>query len=94
MIADLTVTITRYLCLETGDFVMDTARFPTMTDTIKILQRRGFKIVLSIHPFISTESYNFKTAVKEKLLVMERNSDQIPALTRYVLNPYTLTTSC
>ncbi|KAL0271579.1 UNVERIFIED_CONTAM: hypothetical protein PYX00_008634 [Menopon gallinae] len=66
-----------------GDFTMDTSRFPTMTDTIQILQRRGFKIVLSIHPFISTESYNFKTAVKEKFLVMERSSDQIPALTRY-----------
>ena len=63
---------------------MDTQRFPTMADTIKILQRRGFKIVLSIQPFISTESINFKQAVKEKLLVSQRtnNSESIPALTR------------
>lgn len=65
---------------------MDTKRFPSMEDTIKILQRRGFKIVLSIQPFISTESENFKEAVKERLLVSERGSDSIPALTRYAVN--------
>ena len=61
---------------------MDEQRFPTMADTIKILQRRGFKIVLSIQPFISTESHNFKLAMKEKLLVSERSNENIPALTR------------
>ncbi|KAK6631555.1 hypothetical protein RUM44_006083 [Polyplax serrata] len=66
-----------------GDFTVDEKRFPTMMDTIKILQRRGFKIVFTIQPFISTESHNFKSAMKEKLLVTERSSAGIPALTKY-----------
>lgn len=68
-----------------GDLTMDTERFPSMADTIKILQRRGFKIVLSIQPFVSTESVNFQQAVRDKLLVSQRtnSSENIPALTRY-----------
>lgn len=65
---------------------MDEERFPTMADTIKILQRRGFKIVLTIQPFVSTDSPNFKIGVREKLLVSARGSDSIPALTRFFFN--------
>ncbi|XP_055644660.1 myogenesis-regulating glycosidase isoform X2 [Toxorhynchites rutilus septentrionalis] len=67
-----------------GDFNIDTDRFPTLEDTIKILHRRGFRITLSIQPFISTESENFLEAVTKKLLIYERESERsIPALTRY-----------
>lgn len=67
-----------------GDFTVDSSRFPTLKDTIDVLHRRGFKIVFSIQPFISTDSPNFKAAVAKKLLIYERYSERsIPALTRY-----------
>ncbi|XP_032593783.1 myogenesis-regulating glycosidase isoform X2 [Drosophila grimshawi] len=67
-----------------GDFTVDRARFPTLKDTIDVLHRRGFKVVFTIQPFISTDSANFKDAVERKLLIYERYSERsIPALTRY-----------
>ncbi|KAH8266755.1 hypothetical protein KR026_005518 [Drosophila bipectinata] len=67
-----------------GDFTVDKSRFPTLKDTIAVLHRRGFKVVLTIQPFISTDSANFKDAVRRKLLIYERHSERsIPALTRY-----------
>lgn len=54
---------------EVGDFTLDTSRFPTIKDTINIIHRRGFRIVLTIQPFISTESSNFAEAVKKGYLV-------------------------
>ncbi|KAI4477028.1 hypothetical protein M0804_013029 [Polistes exclamans] len=67
-----------------GDFILDEDRFPSMEETINIIHRRGFRIVFSIQPFISTESINFKDAVANRLLISERGSDpKIPALTRY-----------
>ncbi|KAG7189909.1 hypothetical protein KM043_006078 [Ampulex compressa] len=67
-----------------GDFVLDEERFPSMEETINIIHRRGFRIVFSIQPFISTESVNFKDAVSSRLLISERGSNpRIPALTRY-----------
>ncbi|XP_062563170.1 myogenesis-regulating glycosidase isoform X2 [Armigeres subalbatus] len=67
-----------------GDFKFDPERFQTLEDTFNILRRRGFRISLSIQPFISTESENFLEAVDKKLLIYERESERsIPALTRY-----------
>ncbi|XP_026675374.1 myogenesis-regulating glycosidase isoform X2 [Ceratina calcarata] len=67
-----------------GDFILDEERFPRMEETINIIHRRGFRIVFSIQPFISTESVNFRDAVTNRLLISERGSDpRIPALTRY-----------
>ncbi|XP_060663430.1 myogenesis-regulating glycosidase isoform X1 [Drosophila nasuta] len=67
-----------------GDFTVDRTRFPTLNDTIAVLHRRGFKVVFTIQPFISTDSPNFKDAVARKLLIYERHSERsIPALTRY-----------
>lgn len=67
-----------------GDFTVDNERFPTLVETIDMMHRRGFRIVFTIQPFISTESENFAETVKNRLLISERNSDRrIPALTRY-----------
>ncbi|XP_075219236.1 myogenesis-regulating glycosidase isoform X2 [Lycorma delicatula] len=71
---------------EVGDFTVDEERFPTMAKTIDVIHRRGFRIALSIQPYICTESSNFASAVKEGLLVTERGRDKgrrIPALTSY-----------
>lgn len=71
-----------------GDYTLDTERFPTLVSTINLLHRRGFKISLSLQPFISTNSFNFDVAVKNKLLIYERHSERsIPALTRYKSTP-------
>ncbi|XP_037934529.1 myogenesis-regulating glycosidase isoform X2 [Teleopsis dalmanni] len=67
-----------------GDLTVDSTRFPTLKNTIDVLHRRGFKVVFTVQPFISTDSENFKEAVKNKLLIYERHSERsIPALTRY-----------
>ena len=40
------------------------------------------KLVLTVNPFISTESSNFMTAVNQEYFVLERNaSKSVPALT-------------
>jgi alpha-glucosidase (family GH31 glycosyl hydrolase) len=67
-----------------GDFTLDPVRFPTMDETINIIHRRGFRIVFTIQPFLSTESANFAEAVLKCLLVNERGTEgHVPALTRY-----------
>ncbi|KAF4532919.1 hypothetical protein B566_EDAN015631 [Ephemera danica] len=66
-----------------GDLKLDETRFPTFRETVDIIHRRGFRIVLTVQPFISTESSSFMPAVRERLLVSERGEDGIPALTRY-----------
>lgn len=69
---------------QVGDFTLDLERFSTLEDIVDMLHRRGFRIVLTIQPFISTESTNFAECVRKRLLVSERHSDRrIPALTRY-----------
>ncbi|XP_018567026.1 myogenesis-regulating glycosidase isoform X2 [Anoplophora glabripennis] len=67
-----------------GDFELDTNRFPTLEKTMEMLKRRGFRVVFTIQPFISTESFNFAEAVKKELVISERFTNRrIPALTRY-----------
>jgi hypothetical protein len=66
-----------------GDLQLDTTRFPTFRETVDIIHRRGFRIVLTVQPFISTESKSFRGAVRDRLLVSERGEHGIPALTRY-----------
>lgn len=67
-----------------GDFTLDQERFPMLKEIVTVLHRRGFRVVLTIQPFISTESVNFAECVKNGLLISERSSDKrIPALTRY-----------
>lgn len=63
------VLLNEFWQAEMGDFSLDQKRFPTMKETINIIHRRGFRIVVTIQPFISTESRNFATAVKEGILV-------------------------
>uniref|UniRef100_A0A1I8MWD4 Glycosyl hydrolase n=1 Tax=Musca domestica TaxID=7370 RepID=A0A1I8MWD4_MUSDO len=78
------ILINEFWQANVGDFTVDQRRFPTLNKTIDLLHRRGFKIVFTIQPFISTDSENFKEAVRKKLLIYERHSERsIPALTRY-----------
>lgn len=78
------VLINEFWQSKIGDFELDTVRFPTLEKTMEILKRRGFRVVFTIQPFISTESFNFALSVKNGMLVSERFSDRrIPALTRY-----------
>ncbi|KAF5289192.1 hypothetical protein FQR65_LT00078 [Abscondita terminalis] len=78
------VLINEFWQKQVGDFKVDTERFPTLEETITIMHRRGFRIVFSIQPYISTESESFAHAVQERYLISERFSDRrIPALTRY-----------
>ncbi|XP_060526569.1 myogenesis-regulating glycosidase isoform X2 [Cylas formicarius] len=78
------VLINEFWQNQVGDFEVDQDRFPTLNKTIDMLRRRGFRVVFSIQPFISTESFNFAEAVRKRLLIAERFSDRrIPALTRY-----------
>lgn len=62
------VLLNEFWQTEVGDFMVDEERFPTMAKTIDVIHRRGFRIALSIQPYICTESTNFASAVKEGLL--------------------------
>ncbi|XP_014249264.1 myogenesis-regulating glycosidase isoform X3 [Cimex lectularius] len=80
------VLLNEHWQVHVGDLTLDKERFPTMEETIDIIHRRGFRIALTIQPFISTESKNFAVAVEKGLLITERGSEQlrkVPALTRY-----------
>ncbi|XP_017773034.1 PREDICTED: uncharacterized family 31 glucosidase KIAA1161 isoform X2 [Nicrophorus vespilloides] len=78
------VLINEFWQRHVGDFTVDKERFATFEKTLEIIRRRGFRVVFSIQPFISTESSNFARAVKKRILISERSSDRrIPALTRY-----------
>lgn len=79
------VLLNEFWQTEVGDLTVDEERFPTMEKTIDIFHRRGFRIALSIQPYISTESSNFATAVRQGLLVTERGPKhrKVPALTSY-----------
>lgn len=78
------VLINEYWQKNIGDFTLEAERFPTLSDMVDLLHRRGFRILFTIQPFISTNSPNFEDAVEKKLLIYERHSERsIPALTRY-----------
>ncbi|KAJ2949760.1 hypothetical protein O0L34_g15691 [Tuta absoluta] len=82
------VLINEFWQSEIGDLEVDETRFQTLKETIDKLHRRGFKVALTVQPFISTESKNFAESVQKRLLVSERNSDnRIPALTRFKILP-------
>ncbi|KAL7019628.1 hypothetical protein ACKWTF_011184 [Chironomus riparius] len=67
-----------------GDFEVDEERFTALDDIINVLHRRGFRISLTIQPFVSTESKTFAELVQKKLLIYERSTDRtIPALTKF-----------
>lgn len=71
-----------------GDYEMDEDRFKALNDTINVLHRRGFRVSLTIQPFVSTESSNFVDLLNRKLLVYERSTDRtIPALTKFRSTP-------
>lgn len=67
-----------------GDLDVDAERFPAFNDTLSVIKRRGFGLALSLQPFISTESPSFREAVRHRLLVRQRGSDDyVPALLRH-----------
>lgn len=75
---------------EIGDFTVDVERFKRFAETVNVLHKKGFRIVLTVQPFISTDSPSFSEAVHKKLLIYERLSERsIPALTRYKSAPST-----
>ncbi|KAG4065962.1 hypothetical protein HA402_006680 [Bradysia odoriphaga] len=78
------VLINEFWQNEIGDYKVDEERFKDLREKVDILHRRGFKVVFTIQPFISTDSPNFAEAVQKKFLIYERLSERsIPALTRY-----------
>lgn len=67
-----------------GDFAADEERFDLFGEMVQILQRRGFKVALTVQPLISTKSPLFAEAVEKQLLITERKSEgTVPALTRF-----------
>ena len=65
-----------------GDFQFNPQKFTDLKLTLDIIKKTGFKLVLTINPYVSTESNNFGVGVRENLFVNERNSDKhVPALT-------------
>lgn len=70
------ILINEFWQKEIGDFTVDVERFERFAETIKKLHKLGFRIVLTIQPFISTDSESFKESVEKKLLIYERLSER------------------
>ena len=67
-----------------GDLSFNRDSFPNITGLKDIVRAAGLKLAITVNPFVSIESENFKQGVKDKLFVIERNSTSdkfIPALT-------------
>lgn len=54
-----TILINSQWQLINGDFAFDHRRFPNINNTLFQLKTRGFKVALSIHPYINTSSENY-----------------------------------
>jgi len=67
-----------------GDFSFNKEKFSNIQAVQNLVRDSGLRLALTINPFVSVDSENFKEGVKEGLFVMERNSSKeknIPALT-------------
>ncbi len=72
-----------------GDLTFDRASFPNITGLKAAVRAAGLKLAITVNPFVSVESDNFKQGVRDKLFVIERNSTSdkfIPALTWFKVN--------
>lgn len=70
------ILINEFWQKEIGDFTVDTERFERFAETVKELHKLGFRVVLTVQPFISTDSISFKEGVEKKLLIYERLSER------------------
>ena len=67
-----------------GDFTFSKSKFSKLRQAQDAVRAAGLKLALTISPFVSVDSANFKRGVMEGLFVMERNSTSprgTPALT-------------
>ncbi|XP_040580468.1 myogenesis-regulating glycosidase isoform X2 [Lepeophtheirus salmonis] len=65
-----------------GDFEFNNKAFPDIKKTLQIIKDSGFQLVLTVNPYVSTESKNFRVGVQKEIFVKERNSPKnVPALT-------------
>ena len=67
-----------------GDFTFSKYQFSKLRQAQDAVREAGLKLALTISPFVSVDSANFRHGVMEGLFVMERNSTSprgTPALT-------------
>ncbi|XP_071530434.1 uncharacterized protein [Panulirus ornatus] len=65
-----------------GDLEFDRKRFPDPVSLAETLEKKGFHLALTIHPFVSVEAPAFNAGTQEGLWVRQKDS-ALPALTQY-----------
>lgn len=73
-----------------GDFTFSSTHFPALRQAQDKVREAGLRLALTLNPFVSVDSPNFKEGVMEGLFVMERNSTSprgTPALTWFKDEP-------
>ncbi|XP_037784367.1 uncharacterized protein LOC119580339 isoform X1 [Penaeus monodon] len=65
-----------------GDLVFDPKRFPDPVAMARKIEEKGFKLALTIHPFVSVNAPTFDKGTQEGLWIRQRMSE-LPALTNY-----------
>ncbi|KAK3864537.1 hypothetical protein Pcinc_029805 [Petrolisthes cinctipes] len=65
-----------------GDLVFDAEYFPDPIAMVQKIKLQGFRLALTIHPFVSVETPYFNTGTQEGLWVRQKNSP-LPALAQY-----------
>ncbi|XP_063602141.1 myogenesis-regulating glycosidase-like isoform X2 [Penaeus indicus] len=65
-----------------GDLVFDPKRFPDPAVMARKIEEKGFKLALTIHPFVSVNAPTFEKGTLDGLWIRQRLSE-LPALTNY-----------
>ena len=65
-----------------GELTFDSKRFPDPDSMVDILEKKGFRLALSIHPFVSVNAPAFSNGTQDGLWVRQSKS-QLPALAKY-----------
>lgn len=65
-----------------GDLEFDPERFPDPASLAETLEKKGFHLALTIHPFVSVEAPAFSVGSQEGLWVKQKDSS-LPALAQY-----------
>ncbi|XP_066961585.1 uncharacterized protein [Macrobrachium rosenbergii] len=65
-----------------GELTFDTKRFPDPAAMVNALEKKGFRLALTIHPFVSVHATAFTNGTQTGLWVRQSKS-QLPALAKY-----------
>lgn len=65
-----------------GDFVFDSVNFPSVDNTLITLRNKGFRLLLTVSPYVSIKSPNFETALASGYFIYD-SKQELPLLSKW-----------